>query len=323
MSGKRVLVVGSNGLLGQKITEVLVRSSRHTVTLASIERKSVRNFPGTQFVSLDITSKKDVKSVVSAVEADAIVNCAAMTNVDECENERERAWKINVEGLEHLIEVARRIGARLFHVSSDYVFNGKSGPYDEEARPMPINYYGKSKLASENALRTSGLEFFIARTMVLYGHAVGVRTNFALWLIQNLEKGLAVRVVDDQMGNPTLAEDLAHAIVSALELGRTGIYHIAGREIVSRYEFALALARVFGFDPALITPIKTSLLHQAAPRPLNSGLITLKAEVELGFRPSTVEEGLMVLKRQLSRTARRLPDSAPLPRSSTSRFGKR
>ncbi len=323
MNAKRILVVGSNGLLGQKISELLVRGPGSAVTLASVEPAPVREFPSARYMPLDMTSTKEVKSAVAEVEPDVIINCAAMTNVDACEIEREMAWKINVEGVEHLIDAARRIGARLFHVSSDYVFDGKSGPYDEEARPEPLSYYGKSKLASENALRSSGLEYFIARTMVLYGYAVGVKQNFALWLVQKLDKGETVRIVDDQYGNPTLADDLAHGILSGMELGRSGIYNIAGRDIVSRYEFALTLARVFGFEQRLIVPISTDSLKQQAARPVKSGLITLKAEVELGFRPSTVEEGLLVLKRQLSHGARRLPDSAPVPRSTTTRKPKR
>jgi dTDP-4-dehydrorhamnose reductase len=322
VSGKRILVIGCNGLLGQKVSELLVRGSTYALTLASVEAAPVRQLLSADYAQLDITSTKDVKRVVSTCEPEVIINCAAMTNVDECETARELAWKINVEGVEHIIEAARKNDSKVIHLSSDYIFDGKAGPYDEEARPEPLSYYGKSKLASENALRSSGLDYVIARSMVLYGYAIGVKPNFALWLIQNLEKKSPVRVVDDQLGNPTLADDLAYGIISALELGRKGIYNIAGRDIVSRYEFGLRLAKVFEFDPGLITPIKTAHLKQPAPRPLKSGLITLKAEVELGFRPSTVEEGLFILKQQLSRNIKRLPDSAPIPGSSLGRKPK-
>lgn len=313
MSEKRVLVIGSNGLLGQKVTELLVRGSAYRITLASRAEKPVRQLMTTEYTPIDITSKRDVKRVVHSCEPDAIVNAAAMTNVDECEKERDLAWRINVMGVENLIDAAKKNNAKIVHVSTDYVFDGKSGPYDENGRPEPLSHYGKSKLASENALRVSEIDHFIARTMVLYGYSPGVKTNFALWLIQNLERKMPVRVVDDQYGNPTLADDLAYALVSAIELNRSGLYNIAGRDIVNRYEFALAVARVFGFDAGLITPIKTSVLRQPAARPLKSGLITLKAEVELGYKPSTVEQGLTVLKNHLARSDRRLSDSAPVP----------
>ncbi|HXG01325.1 MAG TPA: NAD(P)-dependent oxidoreductase, partial [Bacteroidota bacterium] len=224
-----------------------------------------------------------------------------------------RCWKTNVEGVENIIEAARRNDTMVIHISTDYVFDGRSGPYTENDRPEPLSYYGKSKLASENALRSSGLPYLIARTMVLYGFAPGVKPNFALWLIENLEKGRKVNVVDDQYGNPTLVDDLAYGLIQGFEMGRTGIYHLAGRDIVSRYEFALKLAKVFNFDPALINPVKTADLKQPAPRPLKSGLITLKAEVELGYKPSTVEQGLIILKTQLNRTLRMMADSAPVP----------
>ena len=323
MSVKRVLVVGANGLLGQKVTEFLIRGSGHKVTMCSIEPAPVLHLSSATYLQLDITSKKDVKKIVHSLEADVIVNCAAMTNVDACERERESAWKINTEGVEHLIEAARKNNARVIHISTDYVFDGKSGPYDETARPEPLSYYGKSKLASENALLVSGLDYFIARTMVLYGTGVNIKSNFALWLIENLEKKLPVKVVDDQFGNPTLVDDLAQGILSAIELEKTGIYHLAGRDIVSRYDFAVRLARVFDFDPGLIVPIKTSQLHQPAARPMKSGLITLKAEVELGYRPSTVEQGLLVLKSQLARSPKKLPDSSPVPSTGRGQHAKR
>ena len=313
MTPGRMLVVGSNGLLGQKVAEMLVRGTSGSVTLASIEDEPVRGLEPAEYVKADITSKKEVKQLVARAEPDVIINCAAITNVDACESERELAWKVNVGGVENLIEASHRTDAMVVQISSDYIFDGKNGPYTEEDRPEPVSYYGKTKLASENALRASGVKYLIARTMVLYGYAQGVKANFVLWLVQSLEKNTAVRIVDDQLGNPTLADDLAYGLIRAVELGRTGIYNIAGRDIVSRYEFALRIARTFKLDESLISPIKTAQLRQPAQRPLKSGLITLKAEVELGIHPSTIEQGLAVVKNQLNRGARRVSDSGPVP----------
>jgi dTDP-4-dehydrorhamnose reductase len=312
MSVKKVLVVGANGLLGQKITELLLRGSMYEVLVTSVEPAPLRPLQSAEYRRLDITSRKDVRAAIGELAPDVIVNAAAMTNVDACEHDRELAWKINVEGLENLAEAARKSGSRIIHISTDYVFDGKSGPYSENDRPEPLNYYGKTKLASENVLRTSDVPSLIVRTIVLYGYMPGTRPNFALWLVDSLEKNLPVRVVDDQTGNPTLVDDLAYGIMAGIDLGRTGFYHIAGRDIVSRYEFARQLARVFGLNEALITPVKTASLSQPAPRPLQSGLITLKAEIELGIRPATVEEGLRILKSQLQRSGRRLEDSPPV-----------
>jgi dTDP-4-dehydrorhamnose reductase len=298
---ERVLVVGSNGLLGQKVAEQLVRGFNYHVTLTSIESAPVREMPAAPYIQADITNRKAVKDLVGSVNPDVIINCAAMTNVDACETEREIAWKINVGGVEHLIEAARKRPAVIIHVSSDYVFDGRNGPYHEEDRPEPLSYYGKSKLASENALRTSDVPYFVARTMVLYGYAEGVKANFALWLVNSLRDRQTVRIVDDQIGNPTLVDDLAFGLIRAMEMKRRGIYNIAGKDIVSRFDFAVALAKSFGLDVSLIQPIKTAQLNQPAARPLKSGLITLKAEVDLGLKLSGVEQGLALLKSQLVR----------------------
>jgi dTDP-4-dehydrorhamnose reductase len=313
VNNKKILVVGSNGLLGQKLCEVIVRGGAYNLTIASIEEKPLRHVLGAQYMQCDITNKREIKNVVAACKPDVIINAAAMTNVDACETEREQCWKINVEGVENIIDAAKKNNTKVIHVSTDYVFDGKTGPYAEDDRPDPLSYYGKSKLASENALRTSGLPYLIARTMVLYGFAPGVKPNFALWLLESLERKKSVTIVDDQYGNPTLVDDLAYGLMQGFEMERTGIYNIAGRDIVNRYEFALKLAKVFNLDASLITPIKTSSLKQPAPRPLKSGLVTLKAEVELGYKPSTVEQGLLILKTQLNRTLRMMADSAPVP----------
>lgn len=295
----RILVVGSNGLLGQKMAEQLLRGTAYHIILSSVEAAPVRQMESAPYHALDITAHKAVRDLVAETRPDVIINCAAMTNVDACETDRELAWKINVEGVEYLADAAKKQHATVVHVSSDYVFDGKNGPYAEGDKPEPLSYYGKSKLASENALRSSGVPHVIARTMVLYGHAAGVKANFALWLVQSLQARQTVRIVDDQIGNPTLVDDLAYGLLRAIEIGKTGLYHIAGRDIVSRYEFAVRLARVFGLDESLIVPIKTASLKQPAARPLKSGLITLKAEVELGYKPSSIEHGLEVLKMQM------------------------
>lgn len=313
MNASTVMIIGANGLLGQKLVEFLARGTTNRLVLAGRSPSPGTTTSDTVYVELDIGRKQDVRDAVALHKPNVIINTAAMTGVDACETDREQAWKVNVTGVENIVEAARRENTRVVHLSTDYVFDGKEGPYAEEDRPEPINYYGRTKLASENHLRSSDIPFVIIRTMVLYGIAAEVKSNFALWLIRNLEERNPVRVVSDQTGNPTLVDDLAHAIISAVELNKRGLYHVAGREILSRYDFALKLADVFGFDRGLVQPVTTGELNQPAARPLKSGLVTLKAEVDLGYRPSTVIEGLTILKGQLSRGAKRLPDSAPIP----------
>lgn len=297
---KRVLITGSNGLLGQKLVELFSNSPTYRLLLTSRQPVSVFSNDQLQYRKLDTTNKADVQSVVEEFEPDVIINAAAMTNVDKCETEREPAWRCNVGSVENILHAAKLSGARVVHISTDYVFDGKNGPYNELDRPNPVSYYGRTKLASENLLQTSGIPAAIVRTMVLYGSGFKVKMNFALWLLKSLREEEPVKVVDDQIGNPTLADDLAYGIMKVIELKRTGIFHIAGPDLVNRYEFAIALARVFGFNKKLITAVKTSSMKQPAQRPLKSGLITLKAQTDLNLKISGIEQGLSILKNQLN-----------------------
>lgn len=310
---KRILITGSNGLLGQKLTVLLSRGSDYELLLTSKHESSVFEEEELQYRQLDITNRNDVRRVVDDFQPDVIINTAAITNVDQCETVRQLAWNVNVKGVENLAIAAKFVGAKIIQLSTDYVFDGKNGPYDEEARPNPLSYYGRTKLASENVLRMSEIPFTIVRTMVLYGVAPRIKVNFVLWLIHELELGKPVRVVDDQFCNPTLADDLAYAILKIIAFEREGIYHIAGAELLSRYEFAVKLAKHFGLEKKLITPVKTITLKQTAPRPLRSGFITLKAETQLGIKMSNVEQGLMIVKNQLNAARKKFVDAAPVP----------
>lgn len=297
---KRILITGSNGLLGQKLVELLSHLNSYNLLLTSKQDRSVFQDETLLYVQVDISNKRDLRKVVDEFEPDIIINTAAITNVDACEKDREAAWKVNVGGMENLIHSAKLVGAKLIHLSTDYVFDGKNGPYDELARPNPANYYGRTKLAGENLLVTSGIPYAIVRTMVLFGVAYGIKLNFGLWVLKELSDNSSIRIADDQFANPTLADDVAYAILKIVELDRSGIYHVAGPDLMSRYEFALVIARVFKLNKKLISPVKTASLKQIAQRPLKSGFITLKAQIDLGVKMSGVEQGVNILKNQLS-----------------------
>jgi dTDP-4-dehydrorhamnose reductase len=297
---RRIVITGSNGLLGQKIAELLSQSQSYAVHLTSSQEESTLPADGMPYTRLDITDRKQVTRVIDTIQPDTIINTAAVTNVDFCETGREAAWRANVTGVENLVHAGKLAGSHIIQLSTDYVFDGKSGPYAEEDRPNPISYYGRTKLAAENVLRTSNIGHTIVRTMVLYGHARKVKPNFALWLVGELQQERPVRVVSDQVGTPTFVDDLAYGIVKIVELKKAGVYHISGPDLLSRYDFARALARVFKFDAKLITPVKTAALNQPAPRPLKSGFIILKAQVDLNLSMSGTEAGLLILRNQLS-----------------------
>ena len=295
---KKILIIGSNGLLGQAIVILFTRESDFNLILSSIEEESYLSY-GQEYVQLDITKKDDVKEIIKHLSPNVIINCAAYTAVDNCETERELCWKLNVDAVKNLIIAARPYNIKIVHYSTDYVFDGVNGPYTEEATPNPISFYGRSKLASENALITSGINYTIIRTMVLVGIGKNVKPNFAEWLINKIKNNESVNIVDDQIGNTTMADDLAYGTLKIVEKDCKGIYNIAGGDIISRLEYAYKVCEVFKLNKKLITPIKTSQLNQPAPRPLNSGLITYKAEAEFGFKAMDSLEGLRYLKVQL------------------------
>ncbi len=294
---KRVLVVGANGMLGQRA--VYFYSCKDNVQLlgCSVEPEPV--FNNADYVQCDLTVREEIKKVVYNFYPDFIINAAAYTNVDKSETEREQAWKLNVKGVEYLAETCRVLDSHLIHISSDYIFDGKEGPYGEKAKPNPLGYYGRTKLASENALKISGAVYTILRTNVLYGIADS-RPDFVRWSVTSLRKGNKIRIVTDQINNPTFIDDLVQAINKIIEFRKQGIYNIGGKEFLSRFKFTQIIAEFFHLDKNLIIPILTPELKQPAPRPLKSGLITLKAETELGYNPHTIPETLAIMKRELS-----------------------
>ena len=285
-------------MLGQCCVDFYSNSNNKFELLSlSIEDQPV--FNDVDYIPCDITNREQVKKIVYDFCPDYIVNAAAFTNVDKSETEREQAWKVNVKAVEYIAEAARVIDAHLIHISSDYIFNGKNGPYSENTIPNPIGYYGRTKLASENVLKISGAIYTILRTNVLYGTAPDSRPDFVKWVVESLRNKKNIRIVIDQINNPTFIDDLVQAISKIIEFGRTGIYHIGGREFLSRFEFTNIIADYFHLDKSLVTPITTEELNQRAKRPLKSGLITLKAETELGYKPHLIPEALEEMKREL------------------------
>jgi len=293
----RILITGCNGLLGQKLVELA--PVRHEVFGLDLADQGLV-MDGSSYYSGSIVDRKPLLRIAQETRPDWILNAAAYTDVDGAESEKELCWKVNVSGVENIAYVARKCRAKVVHISTDYIFDGKDGPYDEEAVPNPLGFYGRSKLAGENVLKMSPVPYTIARTMVLYGTGKNLRPNFVSWLIEQLRDGNRANVVNDQFGNTTLVDELAAGIWSIVRKRKLGVFHIAGTGIVDRFTFAEKIAHVFDLDASLITPISTKDLSQAAPRPMISGLKVDKAVKELGLKLSNVEEGLFKLKMQMT-----------------------
>ncbi len=290
----KILITGANGLLGQKIVELVVSDGKHELVATSKGDNRNKVLDGYQYRSMDIANKEEVVNLISAFSPDVVINTAAMTNVDQCELEKEACWQANVLAVEYLVEACKLVDAHFIHLSTDFVFDGTSGPYREEDQPAPLSYYGESKYAAEKLLAESGLaNWAIARTIIVYGigHQLS-RGNIVFWVKQMLNDGKEITIVDDQFRSPTLAEDLAKGCLLIAEKRVSGIYHLSGPETFSIYELACTVARHYGLDSSLIKPVKTGEFTQPAKRPLRTGFIIDKAKKDLGYGPKTLDQAL-------------------------------
>lgn len=301
MEKKKILITGSNGLLGQKLVELLV-SKAHIETIATARGDNRLPFSaGYRFVEMDITNPEAVDQVLGNVRPDVIIHTAAMTNVDQCEAEKEACWSLNVTATETLIAACARYRIFLEHVSTDFIFDGTSGPYREEDAPNPISFYGWSKYAAEKAVMSSDIRWAIARTVLVYGIAHDMsRSNIILWVKKSLEEGKAIKVVTDQFRTPTLAEDLAMGCFLIADQEAKGVYHISGKDFMTPYEMAIASAEYFGLDTSLISATDASAFTQPARRPPRTGFKLTKARNVLGYEPHSFGEGIAILAGQIS-----------------------
>lgn len=287
----RLLIIGCHGLVGQSL--IGLGPDFGDVHGIDVHRSNYfKGLKGYTYHPVDITDREQILRQVRRISPRVILNAAAMSSVDACEVERENCWKVNVRGTENLVEAARRIQARLIQVSTDHVFDGEAGPYSELDRPNPVSYFGRSKLAAENTLVGGGVENAIVRTSMLYGKGRFLKPGFVTWLIGKLREGRQVKVVTDQISSVTYAGELARAIKRIVIFRKTGLYHIAGRETISRYDFACRVAQAWGFEEAQIAPTLTRLMSPVVPRPLQAGLVVDYAQKDLNMTFANVDEGL-------------------------------
>jgi len=290
----RILVTGATGLLGSKLVEKLVRRGYHVYSGYN-KREPINGEP----IKVDITKNDEIEKVFEVSKPDVVIHAAALTNVDECEMNKELAWKTNVIGTKNITNMSKRYNAFLIYISTDYVFDGKKGMYREDDEPNPINYYGFTKLKGEEEVMELS-NYSIVRTSVIYGSApASGKTNFALWVIENLRKRKEIKVVTDQWNSPTLNINLADMIIELLEKRLNGIYHLAGATRISRYDFARLLAKVFGLDESLIIPITSDKITWVARRPQDSSLDISKALNTFTNKPLQITEAIRCLKNDI------------------------
>ncbi|MCW4015238.1 MAG: dTDP-4-dehydrorhamnose reductase [Candidatus Bathyarchaeota archaeon] len=291
----RFLITGGSGLLGSKVAETAILDG-HEVYSGFNQHESRAGIP----VKLDLNSQENVVKVFDLVEPEIVVHAGAISNVDQCEANKELAWGINVDGTKRMSELSREHNAFLVYVSTDYVFSGKRGMYTETDETKPINYYGKTKLEGEKIVSMLTSESCIARPSVIYGSVPAAgKINFALWVLDKLRKGEQIKIITDQCISPTFNTNLADMIIEVAQRRLTGIYHLAGATAVNRYDFACLLAKIFDLDAGLIKPTKSEDMNWTAKRPKNTSLVVDKASRVLHKKPLKLEDALGNLRKEL------------------------
>ena len=300
MNRKKVLVTGSNGLLGQKIIYSLIERKDIDLLASSKGLNRLITKSGYKYIDLDITQNEEVKKVFENENPDAVINCAAMTNVDYCEENQDSCWEINVNAVENLAKSCEVSKSHLLQLSTDFVFDGKSGPYNEKDKPNPLHFYAKSKLKSEEIVKKTMTNWTIARTIIIYGITDNMsRSNIVLWAKKEIENGNAINVVNDQLRSPTLAEDLAKGCISIIDKSAFGLYHLSGPNTYSILDLVCQVADFYNLDKSLILPVTSASLNQPATRPLSTGFDITKAREDLDFNPVDFLEGIKIMDQQI------------------------
>ena len=297
---RKVLLTGANGLLGQKL--VYAFKSRNDIELLAtgIGQNRLIDQANYSYQSLDITNETEVNQTIKQFSPHVIINCAAMTNVDACELNQKQCWDVNVNGVKHLANAVAKLGTHFIHLSTDFVFDGEDGPYNENDIPNPLHYYAKSKLESEKIVIRNCVNWSIARTIIIYGITDNMsRSNLVLWAKREIEKGNTINVVNDQFRSPTLAEDLAKGCISIMDKNAFGLFHLSGPKSYSILEMVYMVADFYNLDKSLINPVSSKSLNQPAKRPLVTGFDIRKAKKELNYNPVDFLAGIEIMDRQL------------------------
>lgn len=296
----KILITGSNGLLGQKLVKLFVTKSIDFVATSSGENRNP-DCPADNYRSLDITSQEQITSVFQETQPTAIIHTAAMTNVDECETKPAACHQVNVMGTAFLFAAAQKINAHFQLLSTDFVFDGVKGNYSEEDNVGPLSVYAKSKVDAERLLLVATYSnWSIARTIIVYGTGHNLsRSNIVLWAREALAKGDPLKIVDDQFRAPTWADDLALGCFEIVARNQRGIFHLCGPETYSILDLVKKIASYYGHSTEHISAVSSNTLNQAAQRPPKTGFDLSKANNLLDYRPISIEESLTILEEEL------------------------
>ena len=298
---KKIVITGSNGLLGQTLVNLLMKEPENYSVFGLSKGDNRMNRNDFLYYDIDITNYSQLEECITYIQPSFIINTAAMTNVDTCELKPEECNNLNIEAVKYLTQICTKLNIHFIQISTDFIFDGSKGFYKETDLPNPLSIYGHSKLKAENIVKNSGVNFSILRTILVYGKGVNLkRNNIVLWVKDMLENNKEITIVDDQYRMPTYVEDLATACKLIVDKNISGVYHISSNELLSVFEIANQIADVFGLNKKLIKPISTKTLNQKAIRPQKTGFDLSKTIKELDFQPTSFLLGLKRFKQTLS-----------------------
>ncbi|MBA2499892.1 MAG: SDR family oxidoreductase [Chitinophagaceae bacterium] len=289
----KVLVTGANGFIGNYVCEQLVKAGLTVMATGKGDcRLLLKSNPLFSYRSMDFTNPFEVDLVFEDFKPGCVVHAGANGRPDVCEQNQMQAYINNVEGTVTLLTNAAAHQSFFLFISTDFVFDGNAGPYAEDDPTNPVNYYGRTKLEAEEAVRDYEHDWAIVRTVLVFGKPQTGRENILTLVQKSLLAGQEIKIFDDQYRTPTYVEDLAAAIVSIIQKKATGTWHISGNEMVTPYQLSVMAARYLNLDESLICKIYSGDLAEAAKRPHRTGFIIEKAVKHLGYKPLTLEEGL-------------------------------
>lgn len=287
----KILITGTNGFLGNHLLNYL---SNFNYELFSVTKSPlvnhqhilVKNFEG------DLTNETFVKNTLDAVKPNVIIHCAAMSKPDDCENNQQLCWQTNVLSTKYLVEIAQNYNAHFVFCSTDFVY-GEGDNHNENGTCNPLNYYAKSKLAAEQIITSITPKFTIIRPVFIYGKEIkGVRKSFIQWVKESLEASQQIKVVNDQFRTPTHVIDICKALETIVSTTTLGIFNLAGTEILTPYQMAIIIAKQFGLDNYLISPVTEKDFKEPVKRAKRSILCIEKAKEVLHFNPLTFSKAI-------------------------------
>jgi dTDP-4-dehydrorhamnose reductase len=283
-----IVVTGASGLLGVNVITVARGQSRE---VAGICHRNVVRVPGVQVSRLDLTDRQATRAVMATLRPKSIIHCAAATKVDWCEEHPSEAEQVNVQASSFLAEIAQELKAQFVYVSTDSVFDGKRGNYSETDQPAPLSVYAKSKWRGEQEVLRRHSSPLIVRVSI-YGWNAQPKQSLAEWVLEEIEGGRQVGGFTDVYFCPLLANDLAEVLLTMLERGLSGLYHVASSERISKYDFTKQVAATFNLEVGSVAPVSILTAKLRAPRPIDPSLNTEKIASALGRPMPDVNTGL-------------------------------